>query len=129
DDGQRQQHGHLRLGPDEAAVGQRLHQPDEGRAGPRLHQHAQQRGAEEHAVARGVAEQAAVDRPDRLPGGTTQDCGSGAVAMAMRRKPSWASASWAVTTAWYGVRASARSITGSSRSSPAAAAMACFTAS
>ncbi len=87
EDGQRQDHRHARLRVDEAPVDQRLHQLGEAVAGQGLDHHRDHGGDHEHPIGARIAEQALVDRPDGgmfLAHGRT----SGAVAMAMRRKPS-----------------------------------------
>ncbi|MNN08133.1 hypothetical protein D3C81_1209820 [compost metagenome] len=68
-------------------VGDRAHQRQETHAGSRLDQHAQQRHQQQHPVRLGKRQKPLVG----LPGGfrcATHDFASGAVAMAIRRKPS-----------------------------------------
>ncbi len=86
-DGQRQDHRHFRFGIDEAAVDQRLHQLGEVVAGHRLHRHGDDGGDHHAPVGTGVSQQTFVDRPHRRVFGTHGRT-SGAVAMAIRRKPS-----------------------------------------
>ncbi len=87
EDGQRQDHGRARLRIDKPLVDQRLHQLGEVIAGQGFDHHGDDRAHHEHPVGAGVAQQTFVDRPHRRVMGTHGRT-SGAVAMAIRRKPS-----------------------------------------
>ncbi len=86
-DGQRQDHRHARFRVDETAVDQRLHQLGEVVARQGFDHHGDDRGHHEHPIGAGVPQQTFVDRPHRRVIGTHGRT-SGAVAMAIRRKPS-----------------------------------------
>src|SRR5690606_36059018 len=131
DDRHRQDEAEFAVAIDEGLVDHGLHQLGErcGRGG--LEQHADARNDQQRTVRAGETEQPPIDLP--RGGGFTHGTAPlpspvGAVALMTRLNPSWPSASYTVTTAWYGVRASARSITGRSRSLPATSAMVAFSA-
>src|SRR6185437_2448137 len=123
DDDDRHPEDHVRVAIHEQLVDQRLDLLREQRHARRIGHHRQD-GDDHHPAVRAQQSQQAPIRRCVGSGVTHGDGAAGAVAIDRCVKPSRPTASIAVTTAWCGVIASARSSTGRSWSLPATAWMA-----